>query len=158
MIERKFTCRVCRLKFNRSQNVGSKCCSVKCYESLKVKVGRCQKCVPIEASDGITICKICRRKMVSDNRHLIKAYKPLSCKLKTIYGKSFYTGCKWLYVKNIILKTHTPICKRCGATNKNLHVDHIKPRSKFPKQAYDLNNLQILCADCNIEKGADYVG
>jgi 5-methylcytosine-specific restriction endonuclease McrA len=44
----------------------------------------------------------------------------------------------------------------CGASAKDgirIHVDHIKPRSKYPKIELDINNLQILCDDCNIGKG-----
>lgn len=33
-----------------------------------------------------------------------------------------------------------------------LHVDHIKPKSLFLHLAYDLNNLQVLCEDCNMGK------
>lgn len=33
-----------------------------------------------------------------------------------------------------------------------MHVDHIKPRSKYPHLAYDVNNLQVLCQDCNFGK------
>jgi hypothetical protein len=40
-----------------------------------------------------------------------------------------------------------------------LHVDHVKPRSKYPELALDLDNLQILCAACNTRKGdRDYHG
>jgi hypothetical protein len=43
----------------------------------------------------------------------------------------------------------------CGArpTEANpLHVDHIKPRSKFPHLALSLSNLQVLCRQCNLGK------
>lgn len=33
------------------------------------------------------------------------------------------------------------------------HVDHIKPRSKYPKLALVLSNLQVMCEDCNMGKG-----
>ncbi|MCH7696168.1 MAG: HNH endonuclease [Proteobacteria bacterium] len=32
-------------------------------------------------------------------------------------------------------------------------MDHIKPVSKYPELARDLNNLQVLCEDCNVSKG-----
>jgi 5-methylcytosine-specific restriction endonuclease McrA len=41
-----------------------------------------------------------------------------------------------------------------GTPGNPLHVDHIKPRSKFPRLAIDINNLQVLCADCNLGKRA----
>jgi 5-methylcytosine-specific restriction endonuclease McrA len=34
-----------------------------------------------------------------------------------------------------------------------LHIDHIKPKSKYRHLAFDFENLQILCAECNIIKG-----
>lgn len=33
-----------------------------------------------------------------------------------------------------------------------MQVDHIEPRSKAPKKSLLLNNLQVLCMDCNMEK------
>lgn len=45
------------------------------------------------------------------------------------------------------------MCGRSPSTHKvAIHVDHIKPRSLYPELAYDKNNLQILCDDCNIGK------
>ena len=34
-----------------------------------------------------------------------------------------------------------------------LNVDHIKPRFLFPDLALRLDNLQVLCGDCNEGKG-----
>jgi hypothetical protein len=42
-------------------------------------------------------------------------------------------------------------CAYCGAT-ENLTVDHIIPYSITRK--HELNNLQCLCAPCNMKKGA----
>lgn len=33
-----------------------------------------------------------------------------------------------------------------------MHVDHIKPRSKYPALELVLSNLQVLCEDCNLGK------
>jgi len=47
------------------------------------------------------------------------------------------------------------ICACCGARPKegiSLTVDHIKPVSKFPELSMDINNLQVLCWDCNQKK------
>ena len=48
-------------------------------------------------------------------------------------------------------------CLKCGKTPKDgivIHVDHIKPRSVYPKLALKLSNLQPLCEKCNKAKGA----
>ena len=42
------------------------------------------------------------------------------------------------------------ICMICSDKTKNLHIDHIIPKSKFPSS--HPWNLQSLCANCNIEK------
>ena len=43
-------------------------------------------------------------------------------------------------------------CERSPIDGVKLHVDHIKPRSKYHELELDFNNLQILCEDCNLGK------
>jgi 5-methylcytosine-specific restriction endonuclease McrA len=42
-------------------------------------------------------------------------------------------------------------CLKCGY-RKRLQIDHIRPISKFPHLALDINNMQPLCKKCNFEK------
>lgn len=54
------------------------------------------------------------------------------------------------------LKKYGPVCMCCGAspqTGAVVNVDHVKPRKLFPELALVLENLQILCHDCNHGKG-----
>lgn len=67
----------------------------------------------------------------------------------------FYESREWRELRYKALVMYGPICQCCGATRGPgvvLHVDHVKPRSKFPALQLELANLQILCADCNIGK------
>lgn len=69
----------------------------------------------------------------------------------------FYTSDAWRRVRYRALKKHGNACQCCGtpaSRKKPLHVDHIKPRSKHPELELDINNLQILCEDCNLGKGS----
>jgi len=68
----------------------------------------------------------------------------------------FYRSDDWRQIRYQALKRYGRECVCCGAKPGNgivLHVDHIKPRSKHPELELDLDNLQILCADCNLGKG-----
>lgn len=62
---------------------------------------------------------------------------------------SFYLTSKWNTIRKKVLKHYGCVCMRCKANIEIMHVDHIKPRSKFPKLQYTLNNLQVLCKPCN---------
>ncbi len=47
------------------------------------------------------------------------------------------------------------MCGRCGAVPKvgvYLTIDHIKPVSKYPELFLDIDNMQVLCNECNQEK------
>lgn len=68
----------------------------------------------------------------------------------------FYQCEAWRRVRYLAIRNCNGRCQCCGASAKDgvrIHVDHIKPRSKFPHLQLKLNNLQVLCEDCNIGKG-----
>jgi 5-methylcytosine-specific restriction endonuclease McrA len=72
-------------------------------------------------------------------------------------SKNFLESREWQELRYRALKLHGARCQCCGATRKDgkeIHVDHIKPRSRFPLLALDIANLQVLCGDCNRGKGA----
>jgi hypothetical protein len=51
------------------------------------------------------------------------------------------------------------VCAYCNEKPKpgiSLTVDHIKPVSKFPELALDIDNLQVLCWECNQKKSNKY--
>lgn len=67
----------------------------------------------------------------------------------------FYDSQEWLAIRYEVLKASNGRCQCCGgkpSKDNPLHVDHIKPRSKFPSLALVLSNLQVLCKKCNFGK------
>lgn len=67
--------------------------------------------------------------------------------------EGFYTGRSWQELRYDTIKKYDRKCMVCFRTGIELHVDHIKPISKFPELALEPTNLQVLCRDCNLGKG-----
>jgi 5-methylcytosine-specific restriction endonuclease McrA len=69
-------------------------------------------------------------------------------------SEKFFKSREWRQLRYDALKLHGRKCQCCGATPETtiLHVDHIKPRSKYPELQLSVDNLQVLCEDCNIGK------
>lgn len=70
---------------------------------------------------------------------------------------AFYDSDEWRRLRYRVLKANNGCCQCCGVSAANgaqLHVDHVKPRSKFPELELEFTNLQVLCRDCNLGKGA----
>jgi 5-methylcytosine-specific restriction endonuclease McrA len=69
-------------------------------------------------------------------------------------AKNFYNSPAWRKLRYEVLRERGRRCEVCGRSPPDvvIHVDHIKPRSKFPELALQRSNCQIMCADCNIGK------
>lgn len=70
---------------------------------------------------------------------------------------AFFKSRLWQVARYQALKRSEGRCETCGASpdkDNPLQVDHIKPFSKHPHLALALSNLQVLCRQCNMGKGA----
>ncbi len=67
---------------------------------------------------------------------------------------TFYDSREWRELRYAVLKSRGRKCEACGTVDKQIHVDHVKPRSRYPELSLVESNLQILCVDCNLGKGA----
>ena len=75
---------------------------------------------------------------------------------KAVAADAFLESYAWRKVRMEALKKWGARCQCCGAsaaTGAVVNVDHIKPRKLFPDLSLDINNLQVLCHDCNHGKG-----
>jgi len=92
-------------------------------------------------------------KAVVINFLAIHAKKQTPTKLSS---QRFYISREWRRVRYQALKKHGAKCQCCGMSPSKhgivLHVDHVKPRSKYPALELELSNLQVLCEDCNLGK------
>ena len=86
----------------------------------------------------------------------IKKARPKSASQVKASSKDFLLTYEWRRLRMEVLKKYGAKCQCCGATPETgaiIHVDHIKPRLLFPQLALDINNLQVLCHECNHGKG-----
>ena len=73
-----------------------------------------------------------------------------------VVSSGFLESYDWRQLRMIAIKRYGARCQCCGAspaTGAVINVDHIKPRRLFPHLALSLDNLQVLCHDCNHGKG-----
>lgn len=66
----------------------------------------------------------------------------------------FYSCWEWKTLRYEVLREFGPKCMLCGDFGN--HIDHIKPRSKFPALELVRSNLQVLCEACNVGKSSIY--
>jgi HNH endonuclease len=69
----------------------------------------------------------------------------------------FYTTPEWRVARLTVIQRDGRVCKMCSeriVLSRDVSVDHIRPRSRYPELALELTNLQVLCRRCNSSKGA----
>ena len=81
-----------------------------------------------------------------------KKVKSKKARPKLPNSSKFYRSAEWLELRYKTLVQYGRKCMCCGTEDAVFHVDHIKPRSKYPELQLDPNNLQILCEACNLGK------
>ena len=75
---------------------------------------------------------------------------------KAKYRDPFLHTWEWKQVRYTVLQRSAGKCSCCGRNSADgavLNVDHIQPRRKRPDLALTIENLQVLCAECNRGKG-----
>lgn len=65
---------------------------------------------------------------------------------------SFGTSENWRYLREMTFKIQGKRCLKCGKEHASMHVDHIYPKSTYPHLEYMIDNLQVLCPECNKKK------
>ena len=69
------------------------------------------------------------------------------------FKRDFYQTKEWKSLRAWALKKYGAKCQKCSST-QDIQVDHILPRSLFPRLKLNKANLGILCKACNLKKAA----
>lgn len=92
-------------------------------------------------------------------RKQISLPAPVAIKLDVdfIVSEKFLSSYAWRQLRMQAILRDGRKCACCNRTPHEhgivIHVDHIKPRRTHPELALVLDNLQVLCEDCNHGKG-----
>ena len=74
--------------------------------------------------------------------------------------RTFYSSPEWQRLRWQVIQEEGKRCFVCRVSIKNpsdITVDHIRPRSRYPKLALVRSNLQVLCRSCNSSKGTSEI-
>lgn len=93
-----------------------------------------------------------RRKLPGFKRDVINLKDTGMSLREAVFSGRFYDLKEWLELSFKVRSKYPHQCMCCFKTHGPMHVDHIKPKSKFPDLALTEENLQILCRDCNLGK------
>jgi len=66
--------------------------------------------------------------------------------------ENIYQSPRWADIKKVIYSLYDFKCMKFSNNQNEMHVDHICPVSKYPAMKWSINNLQLLCKNCNMEK------
>jgi 5-methylcytosine-specific restriction endonuclease McrA len=135
-------------KINETNGAVYRCCYA-CWTSLAVK----KSDFIARASGGYS-----EFKQAKEAWYLAKMKERRETEVQQqAWAPDFYDSKEWKRVRFDVLERHFAKyghwCLLCHNKFTPLHVDHIKPRSKYPELALDANNLQVLCHICNEGKG-----
>lgn len=174
---RRATCKRCQKHFFVFQMLpGASFCSSNCLLSLDVpkRKGRrllfatavkqtkprpqhlCARCnheIPHNCKLKPYCSKRCKRGFVA-KKEVKTPIRSIAKKLpvKRIELYSTENKERWQKLRYQALREMGHFCACCGSKQRPFHVDHIKPKSKYPELAWEISNLQILCEDCNMGK------
>ena len=158
---RKIQCKVC-LEFYDSKIIRKELCSKECETIFLSRLSERKNIIQsVERKQDQELAK--RLKIKSELKlerlkyRIRKKEKEKNGKVRSIQQRlsGFYNSPEWLSLRFKALKSMKRKCALCHTEHGEMHVDHIKPRSKYPELELDLNNLQILCRSCNIGKSND---
>lgn len=78
---------------------------------------------------------------------------------KTEVPEEFYNHYRQDDVKEQLKEMYGELCCYCESRVGVVefgHIEHRKPKKKFPEDTYDWDNLHLACTRCNVRKGRKY--
>ena len=108
----------------------------------------------VDAARGYKKCGISILKEMG-GVDLPKPKKVKPKKKNEVNSAAFLESYEWRKLRYRVLLKYGRTCMCCKAKPGpgRVHVDHIKPRRKYPELALEFDNLQVLCDECNHGKG-----
>lgn len=77
----------------------------------------------------------------------------------TEFPKSYYEKYRKSDIKQALEKMYKGLCCYCEASIGQVdypHIEHRKPKQRFPENTYEWANLHLACTKCNVAKGTKF--
>lgn len=116
-------------------------------EKTKIECKYCNRVKSVSAQRGYYEDGFCRNQCRRE-------FKQKAGGLAFRADSSLLLSPEWMRLRYSVLLEQGRECNCCGSKRGPFHVDHIKPRLKYPHLALEKSNLQVLCENCNMGKGA----
>lgn len=89
-------------------------------------------------------------------QHALKVFNNELIDATSMKDPAFYKSKTWKKLRFRVLNKYGRKCEICGKTSKEskLHVDHKRPRWLYPELSLEMENLRVLCEECNLGKGS----
>lgn len=101
---------------------------------------------------NLVAVRYAKRKKAKREKKAIKYQNDRPAYFYGMPGRLFYRTREWVDLRYKAILKYKRVCACCGAKEGPHHVDHVKPRSKYPSLELELSNLQVLCEACNLGK------
>ncbi|MFC1938609.1 HNH endonuclease [Chloroflexota bacterium] len=104
--------------------------------------------------DGIILSRPRKERMESVKARVLELAQERKIRIEE--QRQFYTSAEWNNIRKLVIEEGGRVCVLCHKyieNEKDITVDHKKPRSKYPELQLSRDNLRILCRSCTSKKG-----
>lgn len=156
----KYECGVCKLVMHNVQSSKIKEHKGLCHRTPRIKKLKADEVIKPQKKKKVSVTKLLKSKdslikrLTNENSELRSKLNRLEHEESPRYAHvdPFFISKEWRKLRYRALTLYGHKCACCKTTKGVMHVDHIKPRSRYPELALEFDNLQILCESCNLGK------
>jgi 5-methylcytosine-specific restriction endonuclease McrA len=92
----------------------------------------------------------------AEAQRAVRAERLREQKAKSYYGTAQWRRVRYLFLRQQRRPLRCSLCNRSATDGITICADHIKSVRSYPELRAKLDNLQLLCTECNLGKGSEF--